>query len=190
MENDIIVTTAFDHFAFGIVKDSGEQVYIPSNIVQKFDIHELDTMRAIISPNRSERAGSVPWFTVYVTQHNGVDTAQNDEQEPKKDIATPMPVEPEEQPQEPVISRCRVILELLKDGGVYSTAQVANHVSEVVGTDISSSNIQPYLFTLHRHGKVAVAEISQSQFGKVGRRYWAKKSSDIFVLLNGEKNEA
>lgn len=168
MENNIIVTTAYDHFAFGILMDSGDQVYIPSSIVQRFDLHETDVIRAITAPNRNDKSGSVPWFAVYVTQHNSKDVAQQKRKaEPRDEEPAPLPTKRQE------MSRYDAIMSVLSDGNVYSSNQIAKMVSHIVGSELTAGDISYYARSLHSEGKIACAEISQKSDAKVGRRYWA-----------------
>lgn len=178
MENNVVVTTAFDHFAFGLVMDTREQVYIPASIVQKFDLHEMDVITAILAPNKGERVERTPWFAVYVTKHNGVDALAQAVQE----------TEQEEEPikqNAPQMTRSEAVQHILSDGSIYSTAKVAEIMSKITGVEISAANANYHLETLHQDGEVACAEISQSGDAKVGRRYWAKNTTSFTKAFNG-----
>ena len=52
--------------AFGVLANTGENVFIPPNVSNSIDLHVGEERKAIIIPNSSDMSHKTPWFAVKI----------------------------------------------------------------------------------------------------------------------------
>lgn len=162
MKKSVIITNTAENFAFGITKDTYEQVYIPASIVKAFEIERDDTIDFILMPNKIDRSGNVPWFATYLV----------DEEDDETETTAPEPVTPPKPKLDLKEEALRVIHEK-PTGSIFTTSLVAEYINQKHGTQHSSENISAYLDALHAEGRVARAAVNQKKSDNAKYSLWA-----------------
>ena len=167
MENTIIITKIADTYGFGIRKDNGDRVYIPSSIAMNFDLSLNSQYKARLHVNEHDRVGNVPWFAGFIFTNDVIDAA--DEDEPKQPT-------PKEETREQMIG---YILELLSNEGAFSTSEMSKILRKRFST--ADAYIARELFVkLFNEGRVVKADIHKSPDQKrASATIWAVAVEDI-----------
>ena len=142
MEKQIIISNIIESgTAFGFVADTGEQVFIPSNVMKASNAELFVPVAAVLVPNnyQSERT---PWLAAVI----------------KSDSPTPAPVpgSKERDPASAMAERDQRILDALEP----FTYAVTSEIAEATGIDPKSANNS--LNRLFAAGKIAKADVHGS----------------------------
>lgn len=156
MKKAVTVTNVSETFAFGITRDTYEQVYIPASIVKSFVIERDDDLDLVLVPNKTDRSGNVPWFATYLIDDEEVEE-EPAKPEPKLDLKEEAFNVIHEQPQD----------------SIFTTSLVAQHINQKHGTQHTSENISAYLDALHVEGRVARAAVNQKKSDNAKYSLWA-----------------
>lgn len=167
MENTIIITKIADTYGFGIRKDNGDRVYIPSSIAMNFDLSLNSQYKARLHVNEHDRVGNVPWFAGFIFTNDVIDAADEDEPE------QPAPqVETKEQ-------MVKFILATLNHEGAFSTSEMSKMLQNRF-TTANAYTARELFVKLFNEGRVVKADIHKSPDQKrASATIWAVAVEDI-----------
>lgn len=143
MEKQIIISNIIESgTAFGFVADTGEQVFIPSNVMKASNAELFVPVVAVLVPNnyQSERT---PWLAAVIKSGTPA--------------PAPVPGSKERDPSIAMAERDQRILDALIDEFAYG---VTSEIAEFTGIDPKSTNNS--LNRLFAAGKIAKADVYSS----------------------------
>ena len=168
MRKMVTITKVAETFAFGITKDTYEQVYIPASIVKSFILEEGEDIEFAVVPNKNDRSQNVPWFATFLIEDDG----------------------PEDEPQpEPVKLDLKAealkAMASLPENSIFTTSLVAELINRKHGTNHEADNISAYLDALHTEGNVARAAVNQTKSDKAKYSLWALDYKAFKTMVTG-----